>query len=33
MSLLAKLDLASKLNIAAVCASLALVGAIVVGVF
>ena len=33
MSLLAKLDWASKLNIAAVCAALALVGAIVIGIF
>jgi hypothetical protein len=33
MSLLPKLDWASKLNIAAVCASLAFIGAIVVGVF
>jgi hypothetical protein len=33
MSLLSKLDWASKLNIAAVCASLAFIGAIVAGVF
>jgi hypothetical protein len=33
MDLLTKLDWASKLNIAAICASLALIGAIVAGVF
>lgn len=33
MSLLSKLDWASRLNIAAVCASLAFIGAIVAGVF
>ena len=32
MGLISKLDWASKLNIAAVCASLAFVGAIVVGI-
>jgi hypothetical protein len=32
MSLLSRLDLASKLNIAAVCASLVFIGAIVAGV-
>jgi hypothetical protein len=33
MSLIAKLDWASSLNIAAVCASLVFIGAIVAGVF
>ncbi len=33
MSLLAKLDWASKLNVAAILASLVLVGAIVIGIF
>jgi len=33
MSLSSKLNLASKVNIVAVCASLALLGAIVAGVF
>jgi hypothetical protein len=33
MGLLMKFNLASKLNIAAICASLAFVGAIVFGVF
>jgi hypothetical protein len=33
MGLLVKLDWASKLNIVAICASLALVGAIVMGLF
>ncbi len=33
MSLLAKLDWASKLNVAAILASLILVGAIVIGIF
>jgi hypothetical protein len=33
MDLISRLDFASKMNIAAVCAALAFVGAIVVGVF
>lgn len=33
MGLIARLDLASKLNIAAICASLVFIGAIVAGVF
>jgi hypothetical protein len=33
MGLLSRFDLTSKMNIAAICAALALVGAIVVGVF
>lgn len=33
MGLIAKLDWASSLNIAAVCASLAFIGAVVAGVF
>lgn len=33
MSLLQKLDWASRLNIAAVCASLVFIGAVVAGVF
>jgi hypothetical protein len=33
MGLIMKLDLASKLNIAAICASLVFIGAIVAGVF
>jgi hypothetical protein len=33
MGLISKLDVASTFNIAAVCASLALIGAIVAGVF
>ena len=33
MGLLTKLDWASKLNVAAVCASLAFIGAVVAGLF
>jgi hypothetical protein len=33
MGLIAKLNLSSKLNMAAICAALAFVGAVVVGVF
>jgi hypothetical protein len=33
MSLLSRLDWASSLNIAAVCASLAFIGAVVAGIF